>query len=232
MCLKKLVFHQSTVNALALSSVYSILPQCIHPRLISCICVFLFLFTAMHVKSLAFCVWEWRRYTIQFNSIRPSTQRVCFRGGHGTGVDSSRFLRFSFGSGVKNLWKTRPGVKGNFWLVKFLTSRHVRMHRVILYIVAIFVKPQQWPTPSESIVIYCVRKLVSCITHLQSFPQTAGWKAQGGFCWLYIVVSLLAIRKILHLHFHSKQSAKTPKKTVWLSSQVLLNKLTLKPHFR
>ena len=26
---------------------------------------------------------------------------------------------------------------------------------------AIFVKPQQWPTPSESIAIYCVRKLVS-----------------------------------------------------------------------
>jgi len=21
----------------------------------------------MHVKSLAFCVWEWRRYTIQYN---------------------------------------------------------------------------------------------------------------------------------------------------------------------
>jgi len=27
-----------------------------------------FLFTAMHVKSLAFCVWEWRRYT-QYNTI-------------------------------------------------------------------------------------------------------------------------------------------------------------------
>ena len=33
---------------------------------------------------------------------------------------------------------------------------------------AIFVKPHQWPTPTESIAIYCVRKLVSCITHLQS----------------------------------------------------------------
>jgi len=53
-----LVFHQSTVNALAPSSVYSILPHSIHPRLLSCICVF-FLFTAMHVKRLAFCVWEW-----------------------------------------------------------------------------------------------------------------------------------------------------------------------------
>ena len=65
MCLKKLVFHQSTVNALAPSSVYSILPQGIYPRLLSCICGF-FLFAAMHVKSLAFCVWEWRRYT-QYN---------------------------------------------------------------------------------------------------------------------------------------------------------------------
>jgi len=36
----KLVFHQSLVNALARSSVYSVLPQCIYPRLLSCICVF------------------------------------------------------------------------------------------------------------------------------------------------------------------------------------------------
>ena len=44
---------------------------------------------------------------------------------------------------------------------------------------ALFVKPQQWPTPSESIAIYCVRKLVSCgfylnkdwrcVTHETSF---------------------------------------------------------------
>jgi len=34
--------------------------------------------------------------------------------------------------------------------------------------IAMFVKPQQWPTPSELIAIYCVRKLVSCVTHLQS----------------------------------------------------------------
>jgi len=65
-CLKKLVIHQSTVNASAPPNVYSILLQSIHPRLLSCICVF-FLFTAMHVKSLAFCVWEWRRYT-QYNT--------------------------------------------------------------------------------------------------------------------------------------------------------------------
>jgi len=45
---------------------YSILPQCIYPRLLWCIRV-VFLFTAMHVKSLAFCVWEWRRYTILYN---------------------------------------------------------------------------------------------------------------------------------------------------------------------
>ena len=37
---------------------------------------------------------------------------------------------------------------------------------------AIFVKWQQWPTPSESVAIYCVRKLVSCITHLQSLFES------------------------------------------------------------
>jgi len=28
----------------------------------------------------------------------------------------------------------KPGVKRNFWLAKFLTSRHVRMYTVIFYI--------------------------------------------------------------------------------------------------
>ena len=41
--------------------------------------------------------------------------------------------------------------------------------------IAMFVKPQQWPTPSESITIYCVRKLVSCITHLQSCAKVDIW---------------------------------------------------------
>ena len=40
---------------------------------------------------------------------------------------------------------------------------------------AIFVKPQQWLTPSESIAIYCVRKLVSCVTHLQSCAKVDIW---------------------------------------------------------
>jgi len=53
--------------ALAPSSVYSILPRCIRPHFLSCVCVFSFLFTAMHVKNLAFCVWEWRCYSIQYN---------------------------------------------------------------------------------------------------------------------------------------------------------------------
>jgi len=63
-CLKKLVFHQSTVTvtkyskslyfikvqslavrvALAPSRVYSILPPCIHPGLLSCTCVFFCLY--------------------------------------------------------------------------------------------------------------------------------------------------------------------------------------------
>jgi len=43
------------------------------------------------------------------------------------------------------------------------------------HVYAIFVKPQQWPTPSESIAIYCVRKLVSCVTHLQSCAKVDIW---------------------------------------------------------
>ena len=43
---------------------------------------------------------------------------------------------------------------------------------------AIFVKPQQWPTPSESIAIYCVRKLVSCVTHLQSCAKVDIWNTK------------------------------------------------------
>jgi len=39
--------------------------------------VFSFLFTAMHVKSLAFGVWEWRRYSIQ--SIYDSVM-LCAKG--------------------------------------------------------------------------------------------------------------------------------------------------------
>jgi len=35
---------------------------------------------------------------------------------------------------VRSLDYYRPGVKRNFWIVKFLTSRHVRMHRAIFYI--------------------------------------------------------------------------------------------------
>ena len=49
------------------------------------------------------------------------------------------------------------------------------MIRACTYHSAKFVKPQQWPTPSESIAIYCVRKLVSCITHLQSCANVDIW---------------------------------------------------------
>jgi len=41
--------------------------------------------------------------------------------------------------------------------------------------IAIFVKPQQWPTPSESIAIYCGRKLFWCVTHLQSCAKVDIW---------------------------------------------------------
>jgi len=45
----------------------------------------------------------------------------------------------------------------------------------ITMFISMFVKPHQWPTPSESIAIYCVRKLVSCVTHLQSCAKVVIW---------------------------------------------------------
>jgi len=49
------------------------------------------------------------------------------------------------------------------------------MIQACTYHSAIFVKPQQWPTPSESIAIYCVWKLLSCVTHLQSCAKVDIW---------------------------------------------------------
>jgi len=46
----------------------------------------------------------------------------------------------------------------------------------------IFVKSQQWPTPSESIAIYCVRKLVSWVTHLQSCAKVDIWNKNKKLC--------------------------------------------------
>jgi len=50
--------------------------------------------------------------------------------------------------------------------------------KVYIATTAIIVKPQQWPTPSESIAIYCVRKLVSCLTHLQSCAKVNIWNKE------------------------------------------------------
>jgi len=55
------VFHQSQCIS-AIKRIHSILSPPIYPHVLSCICVYLV--TAMHV-SLAPCVWEWRRCTIQ-----------------------------------------------------------------------------------------------------------------------------------------------------------------------
>jgi len=41
-------------------------------------------------------------------------------------------------------YRSRTGVKRNFWLAKFLTSHHVRMHRVILYIPNTLIKLIIW----------------------------------------------------------------------------------------
>jgi len=54
-------------------------------------------------------------------------------------------------------------------------SHFFAMIQACTYHSAIFVKPQQWPTPSEAIAIYCVGKLVSCVTHLQSYAKVDIW---------------------------------------------------------
>jgi len=85
----------------------------------------------------------WQYGTHNWNAIRKSLgtpAKVWCKGGSGSGVDSDRILRFSFGrgTGVKNLWKNGPGVKRNFWLAKFLTSHHVNMHRVTFNLIYLF----------------------------------------------------------------------------------------------
>jgi len=42
----------------------------------------------------------------------------------------------------------------------------------------IIVNTQQWPTPSESIAIYCVRKLVSCVLHIFSPAQKSTFETK------------------------------------------------------
>jgi len=69
----------------------------IYPRLLSCICVFLF--TVMHVYNLAPCVWEWRRYTIHnilyqwsnivwLNRVTSTGNKVCWQSFNFVFIDS------------------------------------------------------------------------------------------------------------------------------------------------
>ena len=69
-------------------------------------------------------------------------------------------------------WAFQPAVWGISCLVLLPSPCN---DSACTYHSAIFVKPQQWPTPSESIAIYCVRKLVSCITHLESCAKVDIW---------------------------------------------------------
>ena len=65
-----------------------------------------------------------------------------------------------FESQQKPPWAFQPAVWGISCLVLFPSPCN---DSACTYHSAIFVKPQQWPTPSESIAIYCVRKLVSLV---------------------------------------------------------------------
>jgi len=82
-----------------------------------------------------------------------------------TRVESSHWLE----SRYRKFWKVRVRVGIGYFTSNSATLPATAQNK------AIFVKPQQGPTPSESIAIYCVRKLVSCFTHLQSCAKVDIW---------------------------------------------------------
>jgi len=51
-------------------------------------------------------------------------------------MDSVISTKTGFGSDTDIIFQKqdRISVKRNFWLAKFLTSRHMRMHRIIFYL--------------------------------------------------------------------------------------------------
>jgi len=122
--------------------------------------------------------------------------KVCWQGIHVSSFPSACFLQFASWhdslSVARWLWpksdkwchkKLLDSVKRlvtNFQL-KSAKSNEILSKNLSFFIwlketyTAIFVKPQQRPTPSESIAIYCVRKLVSCVTHLQSCAKVDIW---------------------------------------------------------
>ena len=92
MCFKKLVFHQSAVNALAPSSVCSILPQNIHPRLLSCICVFFSLYCDASQKSSVWRVGVKTLHTIESYKLVHISRKLPRR----TAQKNSATARISF----------------------------------------------------------------------------------------------------------------------------------------
>jgi len=76
---------------------------------------------------------------------------------------------------------------------------HLAMIQACTYHSAIIVKPQQWPTPSESIAIYCVRKLASCVLHIfSSARKSTNETKRKNYALLLFLRSKLKITKIEH----------------------------------
>jgi len=67
---KNFLLHKVVRDAKKVEKHCSILPESMYTSSSSFVYLCFFLFSAMHVKSLAFCVWEWRRYT-QYNPFNP-----------------------------------------------------------------------------------------------------------------------------------------------------------------
>jgi len=114
-----------------------------------------------------FMFWLSSRVMLQFKdqvfpTITEEDVRLCFslRGQQGTMychiiVDKNNYRLYL----CSTLFEESPD-----WFCSHLLA----MTQACTHHSAIIVKSQQWPTPSESIAIYCiVRKLVSCVTHRQ-----------------------------------------------------------------
>ena len=108
-----------------------------------------------------------------YSSLRPWASEGFFPG-EASRVFSQNFFQ---GGGQKwwNLVLTPWNWKNNLFLLIISKYRGAKSSlsppsdaHACAHPSAIIVKSQKWPTPSESIAIYCVRKLVSCVTHFQS----------------------------------------------------------------
>ena len=72
---------------------------------------------------------------------------------------------------------------------------------------AVMVKSQLWPTPSESIAIYCARKLGSCVTRLQSLFTMILKGRMFALSAILLLFFCLMLRKVVMFSFYDTSLA-------------------------